>query len=620
MASLYDDLPVGDGEFRLLRLEPDSETSNPLKICLHTQTIASSMNSYDAISYHWGDSRDRCNITVNGTETLVTRNLYTALKYMRHASMERCLWIDGLCIDQENMRERSHQVIEMRHIYSYARRVRIWLGEATADAEAAMKLVSRTQTGPDANERSIVDLVRSEPIGVTALTKLLERPYWQRMWVFQEIVLAKYAVVHCGRFEVDWSHFLTMDIALGDQRLWADVPMKEHWVHDIRRAFFGIAHFCIHRRQAKNLHNVLYPTRSLKATDPRDKLYALFGVCEISEALEFVPDYRRSVRLVYTDFTRNLMQMEGDISSILTAGLWDSNNGPDILLPTWVPDYRGSHGLNIRYLAASYLEHFNASKGSSAGRDFKLDEDGEPTRLTVRGILFDTIKETTLLDDWVETQQLIHNFINPNTRHQYQSSQPEISSLDSAFRTMIFDDPTLSPEHNPDRLARLALGFAYEVLVATDGQNLDIFTAVNDFLASHQAPTESRPQSLLGRYFAGLTQKKLSERFSGLMKEDPEELYWYREEYLTRSRETSQGPIPSIFTTAKGRIGKGLSTVGPGDRAAVIIGCRIPVILRPCGQYFQLVGPCYISGAMDGEIIQQLETEYGAVEQTTTLL
>lgn len=584
---------------------PESDALRPVVTGLFTQTITPNLHPYDAISYHWGSSEDYETVKVNGTDLSVTRSLHTTLKYMRHASSERIIWIDGLCINQNDLLERSHQVAEMGHIYESAECVRIWLGEATPDVEAAMNLVSRPHNGADTDDRCIIQCIRSDQIGAAALTRLLERPYWRRMWVFQEIVLAKYAVVHCGSFEAPWSYFLHMDKASGNQRLWATVPMNELWVHGLRRAFFEVAQFFIPRGEAMAIHNVLYPTRSLRCSDPRDKLFALMGLCEISKSLEFLPDYTRPARLVYTDFTRSLMDMDKDLSSILTAGLWNYKNGPDIGLPTWVPDYRGSNGINIRYLAACFLEHFHASRGMKASYRYMADQRGELTRLKLHGLVVDVVQDTVLLTSEGENRQIIQSRFNSEISVPNHSSHAATISLFSIFETMIFLDPTLSPRLNPDRLNRLALGFAYDLLAASDKQIFDFSIRVNDFLASFQTHHNSL-------YFrASPSREALNERFSRLMREDPEELHWYREEYLARSKETSQGPTPSIFTTQKQLIGKGLDTVRPDDRVAVIFGCRIPVVIRPCRHNFRLVGPCYLSGAMNGEFVEEMGDKPG---------
>lgn len=99
------------------------------------------------------------------------------------------------------------------------------------------------------------------------------------------------------------------------------------------------------RVDARDMTNVLQPTRNLKATDPRDKLFALLGVC--NTGLFPSPDYSKPVRDVYIDFTRALIGHDHDLSILLTAGPWNPENGNNIGLPSWTPDYRGMNGIDI---------------------------------------------------------------------------------------------------------------------------------------------------------------------------------------------------------------------------------------------------------------------------------
>jgi hypothetical protein len=75
---------------------------------------------YEALSYTWGDPTDTMPITLEGEQTMVTKNLYCTLEYIRHESDPRILWVDAVCIDQSNLVERSYQVLLMRDVYRQA--------------------------------------------------------------------------------------------------------------------------------------------------------------------------------------------------------------------------------------------------------------------------------------------------------------------------------------------------------------------------------------------------------------------------------------------------------------------------------------------------------------------
>ena len=84
---------------------------------------------YEALSYVWGDPNVTRPISCGSTQLNVTVNLFAALLAVRSCSYPRLLWVDAICIDQKNIKERDQQVRIMGDIYSQAKQVLIWLGE-----------------------------------------------------------------------------------------------------------------------------------------------------------------------------------------------------------------------------------------------------------------------------------------------------------------------------------------------------------------------------------------------------------------------------------------------------------------------------------------------------------
>src|SRR2546421_7941835 len=87
---------------------------------------------YEALSYTWGSTKKIVKIWINECTMSVTENLYVALQHIRLEKSDRILWVDAICIDQDNTQERGHQVQQMRDIYREAEQVVIWLGRGTA--------------------------------------------------------------------------------------------------------------------------------------------------------------------------------------------------------------------------------------------------------------------------------------------------------------------------------------------------------------------------------------------------------------------------------------------------------------------------------------------------------
>ncbi|PMD61059.1 heterokaryon incompatibility, partial [Hyaloscypha bicolor E] len=137
---------------------------------------------YEALSYRWGDEKSEVTIMIEGQLITVTPNLSMALADAQPTIKDSPLWVDALCIDQHNILERNHQVQKMATIYRKASRVHAWLG--MPDKQNSNKGDSRVETLLSAiQERQYV----ADWISLAAGTEL---PYWNRLWIVQEIGLA----------------------------------------------------------------------------------------------------------------------------------------------------------------------------------------------------------------------------------------------------------------------------------------------------------------------------------------------------------------------------------------------------------------------------------------------
>jgi hypothetical protein len=120
---------------RLLDVQPGT-AENPLTCDLrycdlrHRDTVP----DYEAISYVWGDATLSCSVVCNSQLVPVTQSLHQALLRLRLPDRTRTVWIDGLCINQTDDTEKSHQVQLMQRIFRDARRVLVWLGPDDSDA------------------------------------------------------------------------------------------------------------------------------------------------------------------------------------------------------------------------------------------------------------------------------------------------------------------------------------------------------------------------------------------------------------------------------------------------------------------------------------------------------
>ncbi|KAF2254492.1 hypothetical protein BU26DRAFT_417709, partial [Trematosphaeria pertusa] len=135
----YKPLTPTTQEIRLLTLLP-GEWASPIE-CNVKHVDLDDGPEYEALSYTWGDLNDKVDIRVEGATFSVTRNLEVALRYLRHETQERVLWIDAVCINQVDSAEKSTQIQAMYRIFSSADRVLAWTGKESNDSNTAMDLI-----------------------------------------------------------------------------------------------------------------------------------------------------------------------------------------------------------------------------------------------------------------------------------------------------------------------------------------------------------------------------------------------------------------------------------------------------------------------------------------------
>ena len=207
-------LPSGHGP-----LQDDSVIE--LKLNVHQ---LSKLPRYRTLSYCWGDGpadrKCQCKSTVSsGTSYVwISRNLEQALVQIRSPEQEVLLWVDQLCIDQQNEEEKGLQVRLMQHVYTKASEVLVWLGLADAETALAFHLVEDIVRQLQAHRNDVVygqpldlwsqshslDLPPADSSEWIAFRNLLSRPWFSRLWVFQEIVLSPKALMVCGEYRTSF--------------------------------------------------------------------------------------------------------------------------------------------------------------------------------------------------------------------------------------------------------------------------------------------------------------------------------------------------------------------------------------------------------------------------------
>ncbi|KAF6806321.1 ankyrin and het domain-containing protein [Colletotrichum sojae] len=570
--------PLGPNEFRLLHVHPAPSLTSPLVAHLSVARCdpgtGTSSTPYDALSYRWGDPGDLVTILVNGTQVGITRSLDSALRHLRTGEEVVVIWTDALYIAQSHRAERSAQIGLMGGIYRAARVVRMYLGEAGTNTSAAMRLVE--ECAGLGNEALVKERVLRDGDGAAGLVEVLGREYWTRVWMFQEVLLARRAVVHCGGYSAPWRGFKILErVADGNEEL--------------RAALRVVARFAVPAREVKDVESLVVATRGLGASVAAEKVYALAGLCDLEKYFEI--EDMKTTREVYVEFARGVYRRHG-LGLMAGAGRWDSRIGGDVGLPSWTPDFRGVFGVDLVLAAAAHVEVFDATKGRVFSGSSSSSGEGV---LEVEGVIVDTVQINVTFGKGEEGRRRILESFNPRRLPRSPSGTTRLQAICDAL--VMNTDPDgrnkLPDGRSLNRLRLLGLIRQGEFLLG------DEFPKAGD---------EPDVVSFLGSDAQVL--KDVAEEYLGLCRSDPTSFDAYRD-IFTRSFDGRASSSASLFTTESGYVGRGIRDVQPEDVVAVLFGSRTPVVLRSvgAGSKYMFVSACYVGGLMFGELMDQLDVE-----------
>jgi hypothetical protein len=310
---------------------------------------------YEALSYVWGDANDLPTIRLESCTYHVTINLGKALRYLRYADKAGVLWVDALCINQNDLKEREEQVKQMFAIYKNVSRVVSWTGEATEDSSQAIEIMnaagSLLEDGKYEDEiESIQEDHPSAQAGAAFFERLgfpvternweavwnfLERPYWSRVWIIQELaadrILGKSrGVITCGKDFIpqryyDYTCVMVILIMMGDPNYRVNTndvteplkPMLLRGSHPPGLTMFQAIGSCFGDKVDKSgLEFLLRASKRFRASDPQDKIYALLGLAPERYRC-ITPDYAIPLDRTLMNLVRTLIEMDGNLNILL---------------------------------------------------------------------------------------------------------------------------------------------------------------------------------------------------------------------------------------------------------------------------------------------------------------
>ena len=326
---------ISADEIRLLLLQPGAPGSDIHCSVIHTTLQECHDNIYEkytALSYVWGDASQKRVIFIDKRPSQITINLAEALDDLRHQHIILRLWADAICIDQSNIPERNHQVGLMRDIYSSAQHTIIHLGDSNDDCDHVMNAALQGLLSPRLRE-------------FLAL-QILSRPWFTRVWVYQELVLSKDPWIQCGRKRIRWDILHKAIVGQEDEKNQSEKTSDTHTISGevaLIKQFSDMNAARKGQPQVPTLFSVMLNRRGFRATDLRDLVYGHLAVARLPSNINSPPcpvvDYRKSVVDVFTEATTYMLKKAQDYEALLHTEICNPScrlKG----LPSWVPDCR----------------------------------------------------------------------------------------------------------------------------------------------------------------------------------------------------------------------------------------------------------------------------------------
>jgi hypothetical protein len=386
--ALYEPLDDHDREIRLVTIK-----QGRFEDTIHCDLSKASLRdepAYEALSYTWGDLTSPGQIYLNGRPYQVTKNLESALQYLRLVAKPRVLWIDALCINQKDIPERNSQVMHMNGIYREALEVVAWVGEEGDDSDLAFDAFEGLPTDESAHwNPEIYPRIQNmlhEPRYAIAINMFFQRSWWHRVWTVQESVLPKTLHFVCGYRQISADRLFAINNCYFIHAVSCCWGILEYF--EVANSFNLVETLDATRGTVRSasIEELLADYRGRHCTDPRDKVYGLLGIAGSEDTKLIVPNYLTSVPEVYEQVALKLLERTNKLK--LFSQLYPQWEAGTVAtrLPSWVPDWTSDcnhnqyQSINIRFEMTGY---YAASAGSSA--QIRSIKQG---KIALRGILF----------------------------------------------------------------------------------------------------------------------------------------------------------------------------------------------------------------------------------------
>ncbi|KAG4428066.1 hypothetical protein IFR05_016452, partial [Cadophora sp. M221] len=594
----YSALDSAQNEIRLLRILPHRDGDELATV--NCEIIHASLDesiSYRALSYTWGSPQDpQHTIKLNGLDFSVRENLWLVLQQLQASSEPGFLiWIDAICIDQTETQERNEQVSKMKAIYERADKVIAWLGPSSDNSHLAFQLVRELHA--HSNDVNWIKKRHRHPQAsesLAAFSTLLRREYWSRMWIVQELAVAKLKLLQCGidsidaramsdvqklltsisRKEGEYDEDYIMLLLPNDARARAAVQFKG--MTEVRELQEVLAS---RQRSVSFFDCVLH--NSLKgATDPRDMIYGLAGLANTNDIYRIEVDYSLDVGDVFIDLAKKELQTCKALNILTRARLGLNPHN----LPSWVPDWSTNSDHHKYLYDIKVPEHAYSASGDSRCH---IEFTDSKCVLNITAVVLghvEALGEASLMENEDDNQNASRLFLAWWT---LAKSGGDAEFQEGFGRILVCN--RISDRNrglwNKDEFGSFVLG------------------AWVDFCCANSSMSNIDPV-LAGCYSKmQVRDKELEESVGHEYKEDE------RRDVFRRWTQTSANFIwdRRFFLGSSNMMGLATEGVQRGDIICVPLGCPHPMILQPVDGHYIVVGEAFVDGYMYGKAMERLE-------------
>lgn len=630
--------PLSESEsIRVLILHP-GKASEPLRGTIRHQLY--SRVSYEAISYAWGGDITPCSMILDGKRMPLTQSLYDALVRLRRQKEGRILWADGVCINQADSKEKSAQVGLMPEIFKQAR-VLVYLGREEFYSEEIPSLVEKlrkfddktvtTSSQPEREPKEFLEFNNLPPqnhISWLALAPFLCRPWFMRMWVVQEIVLAREVRFFCGDWELGWRDLANLADCVG--------KVLRKALPDISQDVF---HACDQAAASLGLMLGFRMTRSLAEMRLKDILKGMEQESTLDSAIETVIDGSpkndiAKDREYVIQACRDNREIYDFIEDLI-IGL------PDEVLPSKTPMLY-LLGLFTHNRATRHQDRLYALAGLSCDinlADFRPDYDETLEQTNLRfgellvrkgqgmDLLYHATKWSWELEnpnlptwapDWTRPRTQIDHWLKLGWA--YHGGWAKIFGVPSSVRLNVKSSRVL--DVTGFRVASITSAIRFHhINFKKRPESYEIFAELEQFFSAIVSIFSGEPyftgepweeiacQTLIAGHVPKELESEPKSKTLSLYRQFVEHLHDLDKKKVSKSNVWAADMIMgmignAVYKTDNGHVGIAPETMGPGDEIYMLESSNLPFVLRPSNTkpgYHQFLGGCYIHGLMAGK-------------------